>query len=69
MLSVQIPVLCSTLSGGVGISGLVGSISSTAKGLAKAGNSTYKGGRGVYQGGKAIAGAAANAGKGKILPG
>lgn len=69
VLSVQIPVLCSTLSGGVGISGLVGSISSTVRGAMSAGKGAYKGGRGAYQGGKAIAGEAVNVGKGKIKPG
>jgi type IV secretion system protein VirB6 len=69
VLSVQIPVLCSTLSGGVGISGLVGSISSTARGAMSTGKAAYKGGRGAYQGGKALANKALDIGKGTIKPG
>ena len=69
ILSVQIPALCSTLSGGVGISGLVGSITSTAKGLSKGGKMAKDTAKGMNKGGKGLLNKARDIGKGKILPG
>lgn len=69
LLSVQIPVLCSTLSGGVGISGLVGGLgnfvrgaNSTAKSVGSVGKSGYTGGRNAVR-------YLQNLRKGKIKPG
>jgi type IV secretion system protein VirB6 len=35
LISVQIPVFCSSLSGGVGINGIVGSVAGTMGGMAR----------------------------------
>ena len=66
LLSVQIPTLCSTLSGGIGISGLVGGLGTIANPSKKA---AAFAGKGAYKGGKALTQFASNIRKGKIKPG
>ncbi len=69
VVSTQIPVLSSTLSGGVGISGLVGSTVNAAKGTIGAAKGVGKGVSGTYQLGKKAHEAASEQGKGKIKAG
>ena len=66
VLSTQIPVLCSTLSGGIGISGLVGGIGTTGS---LAGKGLMGGAKGVTKTGSATKNFAKNLFKGKIKAG
>jgi type IV secretion system protein VirB6 len=69
LLSVQIPILCSTLSGGVGISGLVGGLSNFASAAKSGARGAASAGKGAYKGARAAAQFARNLGKGKVKPG
>ena len=65
LLSVQIPTFCSTLSGGIGISGLVGGVMGGAGALRKGAKPKEK----EDQGRKGVGEWAKNLGKGTIKPG
>lgn len=69
LLSVQIPTFCSTLSGGIGINGLVGGALSGLSGIKSLGKGIGTGAKGAYKGGKAAGEWARNLGKGNIKPG
>lgn len=69
LLSVQIPTFCSTLSGGIGINGLVGGMLGGVGALMKGGKGAMKGGKSAWGGAKAAGGWAKNLSKGKIKPG
>lgn len=69
LLSVQIPTFCSTLSGGIGINGLVGGALGGLGGVRSLLKGIAKGGKGVYKGGKTAGEWAKNLGKGNIKPG
>lgn len=69
LISVQIPAFCSTLSGGIGINGLVGNIG-TGIGLMKSGaKSTGRGAKASYRGAKKAGATLSNMGRGNIKAG
>jgi len=68
-LSVQIPTLCSTLSGGIGINGLVGGLGQIASASGAGAGRVAAAGIGVFKGGRAVTRYASNVGKGKIKAG
>ncbi len=69
LLSVQIPTFCSTLSGGIGINGLVGGALGGLGGIKSLGKGIGTGAKGAYKGGKVAGQWAKNLGKGNIKPG
>lgn len=69
LLSVQIPTFCSTLSGGIGINGLVGGAMGATGGLMNGFKGAGKGAAGAFKGGIAARNWAKNRGKGTIKPG
>lgn len=69
LLSTQIPALCSTLSGGIGISGIVGGIGNLARTASSGGKLAAGLGKSSYKGAQDLAKFARNIGKGKVKPG
>ncbi|WP_150137792.1 type IV secretion system protein [Candidatus Enterovibrio escicola] len=69
LLSIQIPTFCSTLSGGIGINGLIGGAVSGLRGIKSLGKGLGTGAKGAYKGRKVAGEWAKNLGKGNIKPG
>ncbi|EJE8675689.1 type IV secretion system protein [Vibrio parahaemolyticus] len=69
LISVQIPVFTSSLSGGVGINGLVSNIGRGLSGARKAAKGTYNAGKTVKQGGDKLSRAIADRLKNNVKPG
>lgn len=66
LISVQIPTFCSTLSGGIGINGLVGGIGAASASGVGAAKGTAKGAKGAAKGAIAVSKKIVDIGKGKI---
>lgn len=69
VLSVQIPVFTSSLSGGVGINGLVSNMGAGLRGAGRMAKGTYNAGKAVKQGGGKLGRAMADKLKNNVKPG
>lgn len=69
LISVQIPVFTSSLSGGVGINGLVSNIGRGLSGARNAAKGTYKAGKAAKEGGGKVSRAIADKFKNNVKPG
>ncbi|WP_434529567.1 type IV secretion system protein [Vibrio sp. K4] len=69
LISVQIPVFTSSLSGGVGINGLVSNIGAGLRGASNAAKGTYNAGKAAKQGGGKLSRAIADKFKNNVKPG